>query len=260
MIENITTKISSLPYTVGVYFFYDHTDTLIYIGKSINIQKRVQQHFSGKDRKSVKIQLFTKRITYEPMGSELLALLYESELIKQHHPLYNRAQRKTVFHYALYKEDIRGYQGIRIDKIKEDQKAVTSFSTLKEGKDMLYRITEKYKLCQKINGLYKTSSSCFQYHIKECNGACLGIENPDSYNQRVNLFLKNSTLEKADFLIELEGRNENEVGIVFIENGIYKGFGFCSKNIAKKSKHIIPRQDNKDVRRILIRYVMNEIL
>lgn len=257
---DIRTNISKLPSSVGVYFFYDNKDTLIYVGKSINIQKRVQQHFFGKDRKSLKIQLFTKRIAYEVMGNELMALLYESELIKQHQPLYNRAQRKTIYQYAMYKEMIMGYESIRINRINEDKEAISSFSTLKEAKDVLFRITENYKLCQKINGLYKTSSSCFQYQIKECYGACLQLQSPHTYNQRVHLFLKKSTLEKADCLIELKGREENEVGIVFIENGIYKGLGFCSKHIVEKSKCIIPRQDNKDVRRILINYMMKQMV
>ena len=88
-----------------------------YVGKSIEIRKRMQQHFSGKDRKSVKIQMNVKRVTYEVMGSELIALLYESDLIKQHQPLYNRAQRGTIYQYGLYQVDINGYIGLRIDRI-----------------------------------------------------------------------------------------------------------------------------------------------
>jgi len=45
----------ALPNSPGVYFFYDQKDTLVYVGKSIDIRKRVQQHFSGRDRKSLRI-------------------------------------------------------------------------------------------------------------------------------------------------------------------------------------------------------------
>ncbi len=92
---DLTEAINCLPCSAGVYFFYDERNELIYIGKSINIKKRVQQHFSGKGRKFLKIQMFTKRIACEVMGSELIALLYESELIKKHQPIYNRLQRCT---------------------------------------------------------------------------------------------------------------------------------------------------------------------
>lgn len=249
---------TDIPNTPGVYFFYDEKDTLIYIGKSINIRKRIQQHFSGKDRKSIKIQLFTKRVSFEVMGSELIALLYESDLIKKHQPLYNRSQRRTIYQYGLYlNEDKNGYKTLQIDKIKLKNEEITSFSTVKEAKDYLFRITEKYNLCQKLNGLYKTSSYCFQYHIKECNGACMERESPKLYNQRVEEFLNRTKLKKFTKLFNVEGRNKNEIGLVYIENGIYKGFGYCSLDTPKKDwkHHISPRQDNKDVRRILMRYV-----
>src|SRR5690554_5907900 len=188
--------IAGLSSAAGVYFFYDEHERLIYVGKSINIRKRVQQHFVGKDRKSLKIQLFTKRIASEVMGSELIALLYESDLIKKYQPIYNRSQRRTIYQYGLYLNEINGYKGLVIEKIQSGKEEITSFSTLREAKSALFRITESYRLCQKINGLYKSNSSCFQYQIKECNGACLGKEPIETYNKRVDTFLAKVTFEK----------------------------------------------------------------
>lgn len=249
---------SELPTKPGVYFFYDLKDQLVYIGKSINIKQRVKQHFSGKDRKSIKIQTHVKRIAFEVMGSELIALLHESDLIKIHQPLYNRSLRKTVFQYGLYKTLVNGYEALRIEKISIGKDEITSFTTSKEAKQALFRITEKYNLCQKINGLYKTSGSCFQYQVKICKGACLGKEDPLIYNQRVEQFLTKTTIEKFTQLFILEGRNETEYGLVHIENGVYRGFGFYpKKSRANKLKSIMPKQDNKDIRRILIRYLIS---
>lgn len=254
----MTEVIKNLPGTAGVYFFYDADDLLIYIGKSINIKKRVQQHFNGKDRKSIKIQLFTTRISYEVMGSELISLLYESDLIKKHQPIYNRSQRRSIYQYGLYVKEINGYKALVIDKITTDKEEINSFSTLKDAKKALFHITEKNKLCQKINGLYKSSSSCFQYHIKECDGACIGLESAESYNDRVDEFLSKITIDKFTRLFEVSGRTPNETGLVYIENGVYKGFGFCSKNtlLNQKLSFIKSFQDNKDVRRILIRHLI----
>lgn len=251
-------RFKALPNLPGVYFFYDQNDTLVYVGKSVDIRKRVQRHFSGRDRKSIKIQIRVKRIAFEVMGSELIALLYESELIKQHKPIFNRSQRRTIYQYGLYDVDINGYIGLRIDKISLDQVEVTSFSTLREAKETLFRITEKYGLCQKINGLYKTAGTCFQYQIKMCNGACLGYEPASDYNGRVRTFLKATTIERFTRLFEVAGRNDKEIGVVYIENGVYKGFGFCPKSIkGNKIKYVVSRPDNKDVRRILIRHLIN---
>ena len=247
-----------LPNSPGVYFFHDQKENLVYIGKSINIRKRVQQHFSGRDRKSIKIQIHVKRIGYEIMGSELIALLYESELIKLHCPLYNRAQRRTIYQYGLYPMDNGGYFSLRIDRITLDWKPIISFSTMREAKEALFRITEKYGLCQKINGLYKTTGPCFQYQIKICKGACLGLEPGIDYNERVNTFLKSTTIGKFTRLFEVAGRNENEIGLVYIKNGVYNGFGFCPKTTLEGRKnYITSREDNKDVRRILIQHLIN---
>lgn len=257
--RSITQQIQDLPTLEGVYFFYSKENQLLYIGKSINIKKRVLQHFRGKDRKSIKIQLTTSYIKYEQTGSELIALLHESDLIKIHQPLYNRAQRKTKFYYGLYLGRKDPYLRLELAKIRPEEQAITSFTSLIEAKNALFRITEKHQLCQKINGLYKSSSSCFQYQIKECYGACIGKEDPERYNQRVQMFLQNHSLKKHTELLELPGRTDQEKALVYIENGIYKGFGYCP--ITTKESDLIdfitPKTDHKDARSILIRYLIS---
>lgn len=252
--------ISELPEKPGVYFFYNENGDIIYIGKSINIKKRVQQHFKSKDRKSIKIQTFTKSIKYELTGSELIALLHESDLIKTHQPIYNRAQRKTVYAYGLYLEQVNDYKGLFVRKINNAENEITVFSTLSKAKEALFKITEKYNLCQKINGLYKTSNTCFQYQIKECKGACISKESAEEYNKRVDLFVYRNVMKKFTRCIELPGRTENEKGLVLIENGVYKGFGYCNSNENSEnySNFLELKNDNKDVRRILMRYLLNE--
>lgn len=251
--------INALPSVAGVYFFYDKNDILIYIGKSVNIKQRVKQHFFGKDRKSIKIQTFTKKIKYEITGSELIALLLESELIKEFQPIYNRAQRKAVFMFGLYLKDYNNYKALVVDRIRENEAEITSFSSVKEAKDILFAITDKYHLCQKINGLYRTSGPCFQYQIKQCFGACIGIENPESYNSRVLNFVSNNTIKNFTSFFVVKGRTEDEKGIVYIKNGVYKGFGFCPiyEIESNYEKYIISKKDNKDVRRILIRHLIS---
>ena len=247
-----------LPNSPGVYFFHDQKDNLVYVGKSIDIRKRVQQHFSGRDRKSVKIQMHVRRVYYEVTGSDLIALLYESELIKLHQPLYNRSQRRTIYQYGLYRRDIDGYMGLGIERIALEGEAITLFTSVREAKETLYRITEKYGLCQKMNGLYKTKGPCFQYQIKACKGACLGVEHFSDYNTRVGTFINASTIGQFTRLFQVEGRDEDELGLVYIENGVYKGFGFCPKTTKGNKIHYIePRQDNKDVKRILMRHLIH---
>ena len=247
----------------GVYYLYNDKQDIIYIGKSIDIKKRLIQHFKSPDKKEIKLQYFTHFIQFENTGNELIALLRESELIKQNLPIFNRAQRKVKFFYALYKKlDKNGYKSLLIHKINDSGEEIMSFTSLNEAKNYLFFITEKYNLCQKINGLYKSSSSCFQYQLKECNGACVNLEDPKIYNKRVNEYLKSINLPKKDILFELSGRKPEEKGIVLIEKGVYKGFGFCSTEIIDYDElktFIEPKQDNKDIRKIIFRHLKTEV-
>lgn len=191
----------------GVYYLHNQNDDIIYNGKSVNIKKRLLQHFRSKVTKEVKLQMFTYRETYESAGNELIALLRESELIKEFLPIFNRVQRKVKFSYSIYKEkNLQGYDSLLVRKLSNTGKEVIVFSTLQEAKNYLFTFTEKYNLCQKINGLYSSKSSCFQYSLKECKGACISLEDVKTYNLRVEQYLRTINLPKKDILIELKGR------------------------------------------------------
>ena len=259
--------VESLPSRTGIYYMHNEKGNLIYIGKSKNIKKRVNQHFTGTANKSKKIQVEVFAVTHEETGSELVALLKESEEIKINKPIYNRAQRKSIFQYALYEVlDENGYLNLRLEKADGRKKEITAYTTLQEGKNALFRITEKYNLCQKLNGLYETQNGCFQYKIKECKGACLGKETPDEYNERVEEFINEMTFENNNMVIIDRGRSINERSAVLIENGIYKGYCFYDLNyqintIEVLKNIIIPMQNNRDTRTIIQSYLRkNKVL
>ncbi|WP_396191339.1 exonuclease domain-containing protein [Flavobacterium sp.] len=253
--------VESLPNKTGIYYIHNEKGDLIYIGKSKNIKKRVNQHFTGKTNKCKKIQLEVFTVTYEETGSELIALLKESEEIKINKPIYNRAQRKSIFQWALYEVlDDNGYLNLRLQKADGRKKEITAFTTVQEGKNALFRITEKYNLCQKLNGLYETQNGCFQYKIKECNGACLDIESPEIYNERVEEFINEMTFSSNNMIVIDRGRKVDERSAVLIENGIYKGYCFYDlnyqiSNIEVMKNILIPMQNNRDTRTIIQGYL-----
>ncbi len=253
--------VESLPSRTGIYYMHNEKGDLIYIGKSKNIKKRVNQHFTGTANKSKKIQIEVFAVTHEETGSELIALLKESEEIKINKPIYNRAQRKSIFQWALYKDvDENGYINLTIQKADGRKKEITSYTSVQEGKNALFKITEKYNLCQKLNGLYETQNGCFQYKIKECNGACLGKETPDEYNERVKDFIREMEFDNSNMVIIDRGRSVNERSAVLIENGIYKGYCFYDlnyqiNNIDVLKNIIIPMQNNRDTRHIIQSYL-----
>ena len=263
-------QIAALPEKTGVYFFYDAGGQLLYIGKSINIRKRVMGHFSG-DMKSLRLHNFKNRIQQircEITGSDLVAQLLESDLIKKAQPLYNRSQKQIRYRYAIFSE-LRddGYLHVYWRALSRAQeKAATAqpllaFSNKKELSAFLDNLIIRFRLCQKLCGVHKTNGACFHYHIKLCAGACTGEESPETYNQRVESGLRQFVYDAPNFIIIAEGRTEREKSVVVIENGSYRGFGYVSSRNVRRDrisclrKCIQNRLDNQDIRRIIIRYL-----
>jgi DNA polymerase-3 subunit epsilon len=249
--------VAQLPSKTGIYYIHNEKGDLIYIGKSRNIKKRINQHFTGTSTKSIKIQREVFSVTYEETGSELIALLKESEAIKINKPVFNRAQRKSIFEWALYTErDSNGYLHLSLQKADGRKKEITSFTTLQEGKNALFRITAQHQLCQKLTGLYQTKAACFQYKIKECDGACIGHVSAEEYNLRVHDFIIKNSFEKQNMVVIDRGRTINERSAILIENGIYKGYAFYDlnyqvTNIDILKNILIPMQHNRDAKTII---------
>lgn len=253
--------IESVPSRTGVYYIHNEQGKLVYIGKSRNIKKRINQHFTGTTTKCRKIQSDVFTVTYDETGSELIALLKESEEIKINKPMYNRAQRKSIFQFALYAEkDENGYLNLKLQKADGRKKEITSFASIQEAKNALFRITAHYNLCQKYTGLYITKNECFQYKIKECDGACIGIILPEEYNERVQEYIDKNSFEDNSMILVDKGRNSSEHSAVLIENGIYKGYAFFDLNyqitqIDILKNILIPMQNNRDTRNIIQAYI-----
>lgn len=249
--------VARLPAKTGIYYIHNEKGNLIYIGKSRNIKKRVNQHFTGTSTKCKKIQSEVFTVTYDETGSELIALLKESEEIKINKPIHNRAQRKSIYQLALYAEkDKNGYLNLKLQKADGRKKEITSFTSLQEGKNALFRITSHYNLCQKLTGLYHTKTNCFQYSIKECDGACIGEVSPEEYNARVLSFIEKNSFENQNMVLIDKGRTISERSAVLIENGIYKGYAFYDlnyqiNNIEILRNIIIPMQNNRDTKNII---------
>lgn len=261
MTSNLRTIIEKMPTETGVYYIHNETGDIIYIGKSNNIKKRITQHFTGTNSKSKKIQTLVTAVTFEKTGSELVALLKESEEIKKNKPVLNRALRKTIFTHALYQFiDHNGYINLQIDRANREELPITTFTNRQSAKSFMHNISEKYELCQKLVGLYKTNSSCFKYEVKECAGACLQEESVEDYNQKVNVLIELHRYDNKNMLIIDRGRYIDEKSVVVIENGIFKGLGFFDLNHQINNTDVLlslitPMSNNKDNQHIIQSYV-----
>lgn len=253
--------IKELPAVTGVYYIHKANGDIIYIGKSNNIKKRINQHFTNTNPKSKKIQTQVTTVTYEATGSELVALLKENEEIKRVKPIFNRALRRTGFTYALYSfKDENDYINLKIDIADGRKKPITTFSNKQSGKSFIIKAIEEFKLCQKLTGIYKTKTSCFNYDIKTCEGACIQEEPTESYNKRVELLVSKNSYSNKNMVIIDKGRDIDERSAILIENGVFKGLGFFNlnyqiNNIKVLESIITPMNNNRDTQHIIQSYL-----
>ncbi len=255
--------VDDLPEEAGVYYFYNKSHKLIYIGKSINIKKRVQSHLSSQQtKKAMDMKSEIHQIKYTTTGSELIALLLESDEIKKHRPKFNRKQKRAKFQYGLYHSvDQKGYINFEVS-VNRNSKAITTFGSQQEGMSYLEHQMKKHDLCQCLSSLYKnTSHTCFLHQIKDCKGAAIGAESKDVYNQKAKAFVHQLLYPHRDFLIIGEGRNAKERSIVHIKNFQYQGWAYCSYQQAHRGKienvlaKINSYQNNKDIELIIQLYL-----
>lgn len=250
--------LDEIPNKTGVYRFYNERDELIYVGKSIHIRRRIEQHLkNSKTQKGIELRSTIARIGYELTGSELIALLKESGEIKQHQPIYNRAQRTAHFSHGLYIHmDQKGYYNLVVKKNSVAEQPVITFTSVQNGKKYLEYWLEEFDLCPKLCGLHTSNSACFNYTIKRCKGACVAEETAEEYNNRVKNLIDDLNFRSTTFLVLDKGRNSKEHGFVFIENGQYAGYGYIPRYVLARKlenfrKHLRKRKSNRDFQSII---------
>ena len=186
--------IAGLPKTTGVYIFRDEAGVPIYIGKSIDIKKRVLSHFTRdrEESKEFKITQAIRSIDYEITNGELAALLRESHLVKQYKPMYNRKLRRVRQLSVLERiTDQNGYHHIQRrelapEAIPDASNLLAMFERRSGAKRSLETAVDTFDLCPKLCGLEKTNGACFRYQLGRCQGACIGQESSERYNLRVD--------------------------------------------------------------------------
>ncbi len=255
-------EIENLPESPGVYYFLDEKGNILYIGKSVNIRQRVISHLNNNiTKRAIEMRDRSYHVSYELTGNDLVAQLLESSEIKSHKPVFNRSLRRNDFSFGLFSHTGKdGYIRLSIEKIRKDSLPLTAYTSKSEGKNHLSRLVTEFELCQKLCGIYDCSGSCFHHQIGECRGACVGEEKPGEYNDRViDAISRYSGFNKSFFIID-DGRNDDELSVVKVENGRFAGLGYLNEsylngNTGALHDVIKTYEDNRDARMIISAYL-----
>ena len=231
--------VEQMPSETGLYYMHDKKGDILFLSKSMNIKKRVNQHFTKNGDKARQLQKETKKITFEKTGNELVALLKENEELSRNSPKYNANNRKKHLHALYLSTNSDGYHTLEIGVNKKDQKSITTFNSNHSAKNFLYRITEEFQLCDKLNGLSEPKTNCSKVAEGKCLGACSKMETSADYNQRVLKAIKKYSTANKNILIVDKGREVGEYSAILIKNGIFKGLGYYDLNHQINNIHIL---------------------
>jgi DNA polymerase III subunit epsilon len=218
--------IEALPQTPGVHYFHDNKQKIFYVGKAINIKKRVTSHFTHNDagRRRQDFLRLVSNISFKPCANELHALILESTEIKRLWPKYNRSQKQVTQKFGLYSfEDGKGYLRLAIDKKKKNFPAAYIFNLLHEGQVLLKNMIEEFELNHNL---------CFIDNNPITEKDLAFLDEPKHYNNKVYNALQQLKASLPSFALIDEGINKHESICLLKHNGMF--WGMC--NIPKPKK------------------------
>ncbi|MDX2304058.1 MAG: excinuclease ABC subunit UvrC [Microscillaceae bacterium] len=185
-----------LPHNPGVYRFYDHEDTLLYVGKAKDLKNRVSSYFNQSathNRKTQKLVSQIARIEYTLVNTEFDALLLENNLIKTHQPKYNILLKddKTFPYICITKERFPKVLVTRtldrsLGKFYGPYSNVKAMYTVLELVKELYTIRTCHLNLSEENIRDAKFKVCLEYHIGNCKGPCEGLQTEIDYQKDID--------------------------------------------------------------------------
>ncbi|SCY28935.1 exonuclease domain-containing protein [Flavobacterium caeni] len=234
-----------LPEKPGVYYFYNRARKVIYVGKAVNLKKRVASHFTG-HKITPQRQHFLRDIhgiSFEVCATELMALLLECSEIKKLWPVYNTALKRFEAKFGLYHYEARnGYQYLGIGKTGKFQRCVETFGMEYEGINLLRALGEQFGIDAHFCQYRRTDDGL-------PNRTPLALPDVTEHNHRVARALDFLQSNRPSFAIVDKGRSDDEKSCIWVENGHFYGMGYVSSDIGLEhihelKEHITPYRSN----------------
>ncbi len=193
----LETALTEIPESSGVYLFYGEGPIPLYIGKSVNLRKRVLSHFQASDKQAREMRIVQeiRRIECVETAGELGALLLEARLIKDKQPLHNRQLRRqsTLCAWRLNPDAgarplLSLVRGEELDAAQFDR-MYGVYRSRAQALTALRDLAERHALCPQALGIESSQGHCFANQLGRCKGVCCGQEKPELHHLRLQLAL-----------------------------------------------------------------------
>ncbi|GEP51126.1 exonuclease [Flavobacterium noncentrifugens] len=218
-----------LPEKPGVYYFYNAFGKVVYVGKAINIKKRVASHFSGHNLKPQR-QHFLRDIfgiSFEVCATELMALLLECSEIKKLWPIYNKALKRFEAKYGLYEYEARnGYRYFAVGKLSKFQSALQVFNNEYEAVHLLRSLAEQFGIDHRFCKYGRPAEGGFLLKPDHTNLPDV-VQHNEQIATAIDFLLEN----RPSFGILDKGRSAEERSCIWVEAGHFYGMGYIASDV-----------------------------
>ena len=189
---DIKAELKKLPDSPGVYIMHDKADNIIYVGKAVNLKRRVSSYFQTRPR-SPKIEKMISLIDhfeYIMVESEMEAFVLECNLIKENRPKYNTMLMDDKTYPFVKITLFEKYPKITLTRHHEKDGAkyygpYTNVTALKEILKM-FRKLYRYRTCNKKLDGQSVERPCLYHQVGECMGPCSGKVDPEEYRKGID--------------------------------------------------------------------------
>lgn len=249
-------ELKKLPAKPGVYIMHDDKDTIIYVGKAINLHNRVRSYFRkniGRGPQIDKMVTQIARFEYIITDSELEALVLENNLIKEYSPRYN-TMLKDDKTYPYIKVTVgEAYPRVLFSReMKKDKSRYfgpyTSAAAVKDTIDLMNKLYQLRTCNRSLPKEEGKDRPCLNHHIKQCMAPCQGYISQEKYREQVDQALDFLNGNYNPILKELEHKMQEASENMEFEAAIkYRDLYNSVKQVAQKQKITDSDGEDKDI-------------
>jgi excinuclease ABC subunit C len=221
--EHIHEKLGVVPKQPGVYIFKDTKDTVLYIGKAVDLNSRVRAYFTASPDVRPFINFLKPRISrieFMLTDTEKEALLLENNLIKKHKPRYNIRLKDDKSYVNIRISADQKFPGIQVVRrpVRDGSLIFGPYSSAYAARETVKLITDLFQLrtCTDAE-LRNRVRPCMKYQIKRCSAPCVDHIIREEYKEhvkRAQLFLEGKT---GTVIKELKSHMKAESGLEHYE-------------------------------------------
>ena len=251
---DINEELKKLPTCPGVYMHKDRLGTVIYVGKAVNLRKRVRQYFRNSSQHSPKVRSMVSNIAefdYITCGTEMEALILECNLIKKYMPKYNILLKDDkTYPYIEVTMSEEFPRVIRTREVKRDENRYFGpYSDSTAVWRILKMIDEMYPL-KKCSTLHfpENTRPCLNYFIGKCKGICVGKADREEYLEMIRDILGILGGKDAGVIRKLEGKMmAASDALKYEEAAKYRDYIRALRSLSEKQRATMVREHDIDI-------------